>query len=511
VIVDTTQGKLSGLEKRGIHQFRGIPYARAERFRGPEPVEPWSGVREATTFGPSAPQNPSPTEAFMGGRERPSDEDCLFLNVFTPAPDDRARPVMVWIHGGAFTAGGADIPWYDASTLARTGDVVVVTINYRLGVLGFLHLEHLEPAFAGSGVNGIRDQVAALRWVRDNIAGFGGDPGNVTIFGESAGAMSVGTLLATPDARGLFHRAIAQSGAGAHVHAPAAAERVTEAVLAELDLSPSSLDWLLAAPVDDLLRVQAAVDVPNHPRVRRDGGLPFGVLTFQPVVDGAVLPRPPVEAVRDGDAAGIPLVVGTNADEWNLFHVQARIAGALDDDALRRRVARLVPADRADDVIDVYRTADLGADPDGLFCALMTDMVFLHPSVQLAEAHLTHTPDVHAYRFDLPSAAMDGVLGACHALEVPFVFDTLDRGGVDMFLGGVDDGARGLAARTTRAWTTVAHEGAPAHDDLTWPAYDVGDRRTCILDRTPRTEGDPRRERRLLWQELRPYSGVNGE
>ena len=504
MIVDTLNGKVQGLDKRGVHQFRGIPYARAERFRAPEPVEPWPGVRDATAFGPTAPQNPSPTEAFLGGRERVASEDCLFLNVFTPGADDRARPVMVWIHGGAFTAGGGDVVWYDASNLARSGDVVVVTINYRLGVLGFLELGHLEPGLAGSGTNGIRDQVAALEWVRANIGGFGGDPRNVTIFGESAGGMSVTTLLGTPAARGLFHRAIAQSGAGAHTHRPEAAHRVTDAVLGALSLPSAAVDGLLAAPVDDVLRAQAEVDTPLNESVRGADGIPVGVLTFQPVVDGAIVPRPPLEAVRAGDAAGIPLVVGTTADEWNIFHLQARMAGALDDDKLRRRVGRMVPADRVDDVIDAYRHARPGADPDGVLCAAMTDMVFFHPAVQLAEAQLAHTPEVSMYRFDLASTAMGGVLGACHAIDVPFVFDNLDRSGVDMLLGGLDDDARHLAARTARAWTTTAHVGSPAHDDLAWPAYERGSRRTCILDRTPRVEDDPGGDQRRLWDELRP-------
>ena len=504
MIVDTVQGKVQGLEKRGVHQFRGIPYARAGRFRPPEAVEPWPAVREATTFAASAPQNPSKTEALFGGRDRPMSEDCLYLNVFTPAPDDRARPVMVWIHGGGFTAGSGDIVWYDASSLARDGDVVVVTINYRLGALGFLRLDHLDPAFAGSGANGIRDQIAALRWVAGNIAAFGGDPGNVTIFGESAGGMSVTTLLAAPSARGLFHRAIAQSGAAAHTHPPDRAERVTDAVLGALGLPLTAIEGLLDAPVHDLLQAQAAVDAPLNQAVRGDGGVPVGALTFQPVADGAELPEDPLAAVRSGAAADVPLVVGTTADEWNLFHVPSRIAGPLDADRMRRRVARIVPGDRVDDVIDVYRSLLPEADPDALLCAAMTDMVFTHPAAQLAEAQLATTADVHVYRFDLGSTAMGGMLGACHSIEIPFVFDNLDRGGIDLLLGGVDDAARHLAARTCRAWSAVAHGGAPAHDDLDWPAYDIDRRPVCVLDRTPRVEDDPWAERRRLWQELRP-------
>jgi len=506
VIVETTTGKVRGLEKRGVLQFRGIPYATAERFRPPQPVEPWSGVRDATSFGLICPQNPSPTEAVLGGQDRPSGEDCLVLNVFTPAADDAGRPVMVWIHGGAFVSGSGSIVWYDGTQLARRG-VVVVTINYRLGALGFLHLGHLDGEFAGSGANGIRDQVAALRWVRDNIAAFGGDPGNVTIFGESAGGMSVGTLLGTPEAAGLFHRAIAQSGAASNVHAPDVAEWVTSRLLAALDLTPAGFDALLEAPVEDVLRAQAAVAAEVEAGATRDDGSRPGGLPFQPVVDGAVLPRPPLEAVAAGSAAGIPLVVGTTADEWNLFHLQQRLAGSLTEERVRRRIARLVGADRAGDVVDAYRRALPEADPDGVVCAFMTDLVFRQPAIRLAEAQAPHAP-VWMYRFDLASTAMGGALGACHAIDVPFVFDNLDRGGVEILLGELDDGARALADRTAGAWVQTARTAAPAHDDLEWPAYDTADRLTCVLDRAPRVEADPEADRRRLWEELAPAAGT---
>ncbi|HEX6417756.1 MAG TPA: carboxylesterase/lipase family protein [Acidimicrobiales bacterium] len=510
MIVETAAGKVQGLAKRGVWQFRGIPYARAERFRAPQPPEPWPGVRDATAFGLIAPQNPSPTEAMLGGQDRPAGEDCLALNVFTSQPGDGARPVMVWIHGGAFVAGSGSIVWYDGSNLAREGDVVVVTINYRLGALGFLHLGHLDPAFAGSGANGIRDQVAALRWVRDNIAAFGGDPGNVTVFGESAGGMSVGTLLGTPAAAGLFRTAIAQSGAADHAHAPEVAEWVTAGFLAALDLTPASAEALLSLPVTDLLRAQAAIETRVQTDHRRAEGPGIGALTFQPVVDGAVMPRPPLDAVRDGAAAGVRLVAGTTADEWNLFHLRERMGGPLSEDALRRRLARLVGADRAGDVIDAYRTARPGLDPDGVACAVMTDHVFRQPAIRLAEAQAPHAPSVAMYRFDLPSAAMGGILGACHAIDVPFVFDNLDRGGVEMLLGDVDDGARRLAARTRAAWAAAARRGAPAHDDLAWPAYDRDERLTCLLDREPQVAADPEAALRALWAELRPAAAPAG-
>ncbi|HEY8527242.1 MAG TPA: carboxylesterase/lipase family protein [Acidimicrobiales bacterium] len=511
MIVTTTAGKVQGLEKSGVLQFRGVPYARAERFKPARPPEPWSDVRDATRFGPAAPQVPGPLETMVGGRDQPSDEDCLVLNVYTPAADDAARPVMVWIHGGGFVSGSGHIPWYDGSNLARTGDVVVVTINYRLGALGFLELGHLVDELGGSGANGLGDQVAALRWVRDNIAAFGGDPGNVTIFGESAGGMSVGTLLGTPAAAGagLFHRAIAQSGAASNTHTREAAEWIAERFLAEVGLSPATADRVRELPVEEILRAQGVVEG----QVMRGQGPPVTAggagLAFQPTVgsdgpDGALLPRPPLEAIAAGSAAGIPLVTGTTADEWNLFHIRARQSGPMDEGRVRRRLATLVGEDRVDDVVDAYRRARPAADLDSLVCALMTDRVFRIPAIRMAEAQLPHAPRVSMYRFDLPSTAFGGVLAACHAIEIPFVFDNLDRAGVELFLGGIDDGARLLAARCSRAWQATARTGSPEHDDLPWPAYDRDRRATCVLDRSPGVVDDPDGELRAMWDEIVP-------
>ncbi len=504
VILDTPSGRVQGLEKNGAWQYRGIRYARAERFRAPARVDGWDGVYDATRFGAIAPQNPSPTEAMLGAQDRPSGEDCLFLNVFTPAADGAARPVMVWIHGGGFSAGSGSVPWYDGTNLALRGDVVVVTINYRLGVLGFAQLAHLDPALAGSGANGIRDQVAALEWVRDNIEAYGGDPGNVTIFGESAGGMSVGTLLATPAASGLFHGAIAQSGAGAHTHDPATAEWVTSQVLAELGLSPTALDGLVAAPVEDVLAAQARVDARRQTPEGRDVGPPVGALTYQPVIDGTVLPRPVLDAVRDGSAAGVHLVAGSTADEWNLFHLRFRAAGALTEERLHQRLATLVPADRVRDVVDAYRAGRPDADPDEVICAVMTDHVFRIPAVRLAEAQVAHAPRTSMYRFDYASP----VLGACHGIDVPFAFDNLGRRGVEILLGGLDESSHRLAGRTAQAWVTAARTGDPAHDDLPWPAYDPdGERLVAVLDRETAVAPDPGGDLRALWDELAPVPG----
>jgi para-nitrobenzyl esterase len=358
----------------------------------------------------------------------------------------------------------------------------------------------MEPAFAGSGSNGIGDQVQALCWVRDNVAAFGGDPEKVTIFGESAGGMSVTTLLGTPTAAGLFGGAIAQSGAAAHSHDTSTAEWVTERFLAVLGLSAATADALLSLPAEEILRAQATVDA----EVLGGAGPGIGRLAFQPVVDGTRLPRPPFEAIRDGSAAGVNLVIGTTAEEWNLFQLQARSNGNVTDERLLRRLARVVGDDRVDDILAVYRDTLPASDLDGLFCAVMTDWVFRMPAIRVAEAQAPHTPRVSMYRFDYRSTAFGGVLGACHAIDVPFTFANLDRRGVDMMLGGIDDATQRLAERTSRAWASAARTGSPEHDELSWPAYDAERRATCLLDRDVAVVDDPAGEVRQLWDELTP-------
>jgi len=502
VIVDTTAGKIEGVDKGGVLQFRGVPYAQAERFAAPAPPTPWAGVRDAGQFGPPAPQNPSPTEMILGLRQQEGQEDCLVLNVYTSGiNDDRRRPVMVWIHGGGFTGGRGNFLTYNGTKLARTGDVVVVTLNYRLGALGFLHLDGIVDDHAGSGANGLRDQIAALRWVRDNIASFGGDPGQVTIFGESAGAMSVAALMAIPDAAGLFHRAIAQSGAAEAFLTPEDAAVVTTMVLDHLGLSAATAHRLLELPHERLLAAQTAVELavrsapPDAQRTRPA----YLALPFQPVKDGSFIPHDPLGAVREGSAAGIPLVVGTTRDEWNLF-LQTELNGrSLSEDQLRRRASRLVGPERVDDVIGVYRTARLDADHTGLWSAIAGDWVFRMPAIRLAEAQAPHAPHVAMYRFDYPTQAFGGLPGACHAIDVPFVFGNVDLPGIDVLLGGVDDGTLTLADRCARAWLTMAHTGRPAHDDLDWPEYDTASRATCILNRAPAVIDDPEGAIRRYW------------
>ena len=316
VVVETPSGKLAGREADGVRSFLGIPYAKPpvgpRRFAAPEPAEPWAGVRDAGAFGASAPQLPMilPLPGMDVGAQ---DEDCLYLNVYAPAGGAAKKPVMVWIHGGGFVIGSGSQSVYDGSRLARRGDVVVVTLNYRLGALGFLHLAELCPDLAGAVSNpGMRDQVAALEWVQRHIASFGGDPGNVTIFGESAGGMSVGTLLGMPKARGLFQRAIPQSGATHHFHTPEAATQVAEALLGALGVAAKDAARVLRElPAQKLIEAQG--------QLQTQPASSLGLLPFQPVVDGDSLPRPALQPVREGARAGVALLAGTTRDEWKLF------------------------------------------------------------------------------------------------------------------------------------------------------------------------------------------------
>lgn len=506
-LATTTAGAVRGVRRDGVCQFRGIPFAAppvgTRRFRPPEPVDPWPGIRDATAFGPAAPQQPGLLNPIGPAG---TSEDCLTLNVFTPAADDGARPVMVWIHGGGFTSGSGSLGWYDGTSFARRGDVVVVTINYRLGALGFLHLADLGgPEYTASGVNGLLDQIAALRWVRDNVASFGGDPDRVTVFGESAGGMSVATLLAMPDARGLFRGAIAQSGAAANTFPPRVAAEITGAFLAEL--GATDLEAVLAAPVEALLDAQGAVMSrlmadPGH--VSGVGGLALA-MPFQPVVDGEVLPTEPLEAVRAGSAADVALMTGWTRDEWNLFHLMS--PGGLDDPRLLARLDRMVgDAVRGGGrtVAETYRASRPGADPDAVWCAVLTDWVFRLPALRLAEAQHRHQPaHTFVYRFSWPARAMEGRLGACHALDVPFAWNTLDRPGTELFLG---DGPLPveLAEVVHDAWWHFARDRDPNHDRLpVWPAYDLVTRPTMDFGEQVEVVHDPGSAERVLWGDLR--------
>jgi para-nitrobenzyl esterase len=499
VIAATTAGRVRGVEKDGVLRFKGIPFAAppvgALRWKPPQPVDPWADVRDATAFGPMAPQIAGGLEAMLGAGSMAQAEDCLYLNVTTPACDDRGRPVMVWIHGGGYTSGAGSIPWYSGVALAAKDDVVVVSINYRLGALGFLHLATLGEAYAGSGNVGLLDQIAALRWVRDNVAAFGGDPGNVTVFGESAGAFSIGALLGTPGAAGLFRRALPQSGACQAVQLAPEAEATANGVAAAAGVT---IDDLPELELPALLEAQQRI---NASRLAGLGGGAGPLLAFEPVVDGVVLPRHPLDAIADGSAAGIDLLTGTTSEEFRLFTIMLQ-TDSLDDEALARRVARIVGADRVAEILDVYRSEHTGATNEELAVAIATDWVFRVPAERLLDAHHQHGP-TWSYRFAWRSSAFGGRLGACHALDIPFCFDGVDRSGSEWFLGEVTPGAVALAGGMRSAWTSFARTGTPAGDGLpSWPAWDPQGRATMVLDDPPSLAHDLFPRSRQVWDSV---------
>lgn len=492
----TAQGRVAGRERKGVLLFAGIPFADPpigpRRLQPPQPHPGWEGVRDATTFGRPAVQQGDALGGIGPAQAIDWSEDCLSLNVQTPAVDDGRRPVLVWVHGGAFVNGTGAIPWYDGTRFVANGDVVVVTVNYRLGVLGWLHLAHRDPSLADAGNCGLLDQVAALRWVHDNIAAFGGDPAAVTVLGESAGAMSVATLLATPAARGLFARAIAQSGAAESARPVADAEAVTDAILSALGTDDP--EAVLAARPGELLRAQQqVVDEARRGRVpgrtQAAAALPFG-----PVVDGRSLPAPPLQAVAGGAAADVPLLLGTNRDEWTLFSASAR--PVTDGDDLRRRLARMagLPATLVDD----YARRRGDTTPQQLLDDIMTDAVFRQPAIRLAEAQSAHQPRTYMYLFEVASTAFGGRLGSCHALEIPFVFDNLDRPGVQLLTG--PDPPQSVADAMHGAWLAFARRGDPGHPGVPgWPAYDTAGRATMGFGEPARLLHDPLADDRLVW------------
>lgn len=478
-IVETTAGRLRGREKDDVLLFAGIPYAAPpigrRRFRAALPHEGWRGVREAHQFGPAAPQRAS------GGLINPApercDEDCLALNVQTPALDDAGRPVLVWIHGGSFRTGQGALPWYNGARFAANGDIVVVTLNYRLGALGFTELSRFGDEFATSGCNGLLDQMLALEWVRDNVSRFGGDPAKVTIAGESAGGFSVATLLGSPRAEGLFRSAIAQSGAAHHVLPNSAGQVVADRFLAEL--GTDDVSGLEAAGVDAILAAQAAVAqaLEDGPGLSSRLGVP--VQPFYPVVGCEVLPRPPLPAIDDGLNASVPLLTGSNRDETTLWG-----NGSVDEAKLQRMAQSL----GGSELLDVYRRTRPAATPTELMIALTTDHLFRIPAIRLAEAHLGST---WLYQFNWRSRV--GRLGATHALEIPFAFDNLHQAGVAAFLGA-GASPQHVADVVHAVWTRFVRDGDPG-----FPRYSLERRETMVFDDDSQVLADPDAAERRVW------------
>jgi para-nitrobenzyl esterase len=496
-IVQTHTGSLRGAADGDVLIFRGIPFAAPpvgpRRFRPPEPAVAWAGVRDATRFGPAAIQGANPFADIIPIAVPEPSEDCLTLNVFTPGTDGR-RPVLVWIHGGGFLAGASSQPDWSGAELVRRGDVVVVTLNYRLGAFGFLHSRTLAgDALDATGNEGLLDQVAALRWVRDEIAAFGGDPDNVTVFGQSAGGISIAALLGMPAARGFVHKAILQSSGTAGQHLPAAvASRVMARLLELTGLTPSEAGKLRDVSPAELAQLQMAAAFP--------------VPGYFPVIDGAVLPRSAYDAVRDGETAGIPLLIGTVADEDTLFETLDPTFPTMDEAGLRARAELLAPG-RGEEAVALYRTERAArgeaTTPPALWTAMVTDQLYQGGSMRLAELQARHTPAVYAYRFVWPSPLMGGALGTFHGLELPFLWGLDTAPALWPAIGDVT-AARALSPVMQDAWLAFARTGDPNHAGLpVWPAYESGRRATMRLGRTPTVEDAPHDAEREFWEAVR--------
>lgn len=489
-VVQLRDRAVRGTWNETVAVFRGIPYATAERFSPPDAAI-WDGALDATGFGPIAPQVPG---AQFQRADLVQDEQCLSLNVWTPAIDDGRRPIMVWIHGGAFRTGSGASPLYEGSTLASRGDVVVITINYRLGLLGYLAHPALAADEGGACANwGMLDCVEALRWVRDHGAAFGGDPADVTVFGESAGAAAVALLCTMPAAQGLFHKAAVQSGAPLTAtmdHAMALAERAA-------DLASVDVTGLRHLPVDDILAVQQQVEAEGADR------------TFLPAVDGSIIPSRPGRALRAGSAAGIPMLIGTNLDEWKLWAAADSHSRDLGEDRLRSRLAQRFPAESVDGLLLAVHEARVargeGTAPNDLFYAIESERMFRVPARRVADAQSRHAP-TFVYLFTWGSPAMRGWLGACHGLEIAFVFGNQGRGELAAFTGSGPD-ADALADRMMDAWLAFARCGDPSTATLSWPPHDPATRPTMVFGATSGVAHAPRDEEPAVIDALVPRRG----
>jgi para-nitrobenzyl esterase len=492
--VATSYGTVRGLSRDGVASFLGIPYAASPtgklRFAAPTPPEPWDGVRDATAFGPTPPKPdyPAPFDTLLAEPNIPGD-DWLNLNVWTPDPQASGLPVMVWIHGGAFANGNSAVPMYDGHAFARDG-IVLVSINYRLGIDGFAWLPD-APAPANRG---LLDQIAALEWVRDNIGAFGGNPGNVTIFGESAGGMSVITLLAMPRAAGLFANVIAQSGAAQAGATPEDAAKVT-AELSRVLTKPHEAEAdevtarrLAELELPDLVRAQAAVRdaLTTDPSAARFGeSIVRGSMAFVPVIDGDLLPEHPLAAISSGAGAAVPLLIGTNSDEFRLFLVPPGTISYVSAEVL---TAMALGLGATQEVIDLYRANRPDSSPGDVLAALITDKYFWLPAVAVADARSGAPAPTYFYEFGWG----DPPIGAGHGLEIPFVFDNLSAEGAALAVGPTPP--QDLAKDMHAAWIRFAATAEPG-----WPAFGRG-RQVQFFDADGGSvQLDPRRDEREIW------------
>jgi para-nitrobenzyl esterase len=525
LIVETTAGKIRGSTVDGIHVFKGIPYAAAPigewRFKPPRPIVPWSGVRDALAYGSTAPQlghveagrsGPADAEtsarmehfsafiAGLAGDEPPQGEDCLVLNVWTGGLDSASRAVMVWVHGGAFTSGSGSWPMYDGTPLASRGDAVVVTMNHRLGALGYMHLEDVGgEEYRGSGNAGMLDIVQALEWVRDNIAAFGGDPSKVLVFGGSGGASKTSALTGFPSAKGLFHRGALLSGPYTRARTREVAADITVQFLARLDLAPTDVRKLHEIPVDVLLKEAEQLGMPIDAGLASAAGSE-AFMPLQPVVDGTTMTHHPLDPQASPHGRDVAFMVGSTKDDMKMMMLGMPWFGRLDDAGLEQ-MAKGTYGQLADDMIAAYRRTYPDFNPTQIACQFVTDRVMWAGGIDWVERKVSGGgAPVYSYRFDYETSALGGILGATHGVDIVFA---LNNFGLTPMAGDRPENEQ-VGRLVSEAFVRFAHSGDPNHAGLpAWQPYRLDQRSVMVFDAVPHAEVDPASELRELYARMK--------
>lgn len=503
-VVETAAGKVRGFTRNGIVTFRGIPYGAstesARRFLPPVKAAPWTGVRSTMFWGPVSPQSVGPPSSdenawFWEADDGRQSEDCLRLNVWTPAlKDNRKRPVMVWFHGGGFTIGSSQQEhFYDGENMSRRGDVVVVSVNHRLGIAGFLNLAEYGSKYAESANVGILDLVASLEWVHDNIAGFGGDASNVTIFGQSGGGGKVSCLMAMPGAKGLFHKAVVQSGSSLRMQAAESSARLSATLLAELGLSAGQVDRIQTLPMSRITEAGAAAGRANA-GAGRGGAAGGGRAGWSPSVDGRVLPTHPFDPVAPSVSSTVPMLVGTVMNESSPSHFNPKLE-AMTEDEMNAQVAERF-GDRSAAIVAAYRRAHPSVKPVEILSLISSSRA--NAVTQAERKSALGAAPVYMYWFCWHTPIFDGRPRAFHGSELSFVFYNAHTYGANLTGGGLE--AIALAGKMCDAWTAFARTGNPNHKGLpVWPAFTAERGETMIFNTKCEVRDDPdRQERKTL-------------
>jgi para-nitrobenzyl esterase len=515
-IVETVAGKVRGYIREGIFAYKGIPYGEVTaqgRFQPARKREPWTGVRSSMQYGRVCPRGPRGTwdedeESWLFCYDDGvQGEDCLRLNIWTPGiNDDRKRPVMVWLHGGGFVSGSSqELRAYDGERLSRRGDVVLVSLNHRLGPLGFLDLSPYGERYKSSAHVGMLDIILALEWVRDNIRNFGGNPASVTIFGQSGGGGKVGALMAMPAAEGLFHRAIVQSGSFLRAVMPDRSAALTKALLDELNFSPSQIDQLQTLPVQRLIAAAGSALLKTHPHTPLVWSRVADMLGWGPVVDGKILPQHPFDPEAPAISSKVPMLVGTTLNEFttSLNHPEREQMSETEIKASLGDMYRINP----EPIVQAFRSSRPGAKPFDIFSLAMTAQVRQGAVVQAERKSAQGTPS-YLYWFTWKTPVLDGRPRSIHACDLPFCFDNTDS---HENLTGGGPGPRELAAIVSDAWIYFARFGNPNHAGLpNWPAFSKESCPTMIFDTQCQLQNNPDKEERQVLAKSVPFLELAG-